>query len=349
MLHPFLFFFFFFNDTATTEIYTLSLHDALPISLGLESLDEFLVGGGADDPVELRPVVADEAHVLDGDVVDEPPFSALEHLRFDRYLGALLGDDLGAHNRVIAVDQFARILDLLAAVEVDLRDIGALEEIGEELHELLSFRRRPLLPVNAERPLGGLVDVEALLGDLPHGLALVGLLQRRIVQDLLDMVGVLLDLLGRRPGHRRRRPAEHDHDRREGRAPCPWHAPSASPSSKAYTDSTGSWPLLARKDVCPRRWHVLRTPVRGPKHQATRRRHHYAEYLVSSDHRIGGPAGPGRRTGAGRRRGQADGRPRQLQVVRAQDPGLEPGRQERAGGIAEDRGRRLHRPSYDGR
>src|SRR5687767_15628066 len=28
-----LFFFFFFNDTATTEIYTLSLHDALPIFL----------------------------------------------------------------------------------------------------------------------------------------------------------------------------------------------------------------------------------------------------------------------------------------------------------------------------
>src|SRR3989337_4055608 len=28
------FFFFFFNDTATTEIYTLSLHDALPISFG---------------------------------------------------------------------------------------------------------------------------------------------------------------------------------------------------------------------------------------------------------------------------------------------------------------------------
>src|ERR1039457_5234960 len=27
------FFFFFFNDTATTEIYTLSLHDALPISV----------------------------------------------------------------------------------------------------------------------------------------------------------------------------------------------------------------------------------------------------------------------------------------------------------------------------
>src|SRR5256886_8640813 len=31
-----MFIFFFFNDTATTEIYTLSLHDALPISCTLE-------------------------------------------------------------------------------------------------------------------------------------------------------------------------------------------------------------------------------------------------------------------------------------------------------------------------
>src|SRR5205809_7648195 len=31
LLSYFYFFFFFFNDTPTTEIYTLSLHDALPI------------------------------------------------------------------------------------------------------------------------------------------------------------------------------------------------------------------------------------------------------------------------------------------------------------------------------
>src|SRR5438445_5173448 len=30
--------FFFFNDTATTEIYTLSLHDALPIFLNVPSI-----------------------------------------------------------------------------------------------------------------------------------------------------------------------------------------------------------------------------------------------------------------------------------------------------------------------
>src|SRR6266496_6612984 len=32
LIASFAIFFFFFNDTATTEIYTLSLHDALPIS-----------------------------------------------------------------------------------------------------------------------------------------------------------------------------------------------------------------------------------------------------------------------------------------------------------------------------
>src|SRR3712207_9339312 len=32
--------FFFFNDTATTEIYTLSLHDALPILLTIEDPDD---------------------------------------------------------------------------------------------------------------------------------------------------------------------------------------------------------------------------------------------------------------------------------------------------------------------
>src|SRR2546422_11201663 len=44
---PMCFFLFFFNDTATTEIYTLSLHDALPISAGL-------IPTGSSDPFALR-------------------------------------------------------------------------------------------------------------------------------------------------------------------------------------------------------------------------------------------------------------------------------------------------------
>src|SRR5258705_13748943 len=39
-------FFFFFNDTATTEIYTLSLHDALPISIPRARLPD--VANGCD-------------------------------------------------------------------------------------------------------------------------------------------------------------------------------------------------------------------------------------------------------------------------------------------------------------
>src|SRR5258708_36158147 len=43
-LHPF-FLFFFFNDTATTEIYTLSLHDALPILSSAHGAGVSLVAG----------------------------------------------------------------------------------------------------------------------------------------------------------------------------------------------------------------------------------------------------------------------------------------------------------------
>src|ERR1051326_9551330 len=44
-------FFFFFNDTATTEIYTLSLHDALPISHHVLDL--------LPDAVEVEPEVVE--------------------------------------------------------------------------------------------------------------------------------------------------------------------------------------------------------------------------------------------------------------------------------------------------
>src|SRR2546430_4983343 len=41
-----IFFFFFFNDTATTEIYTLSLHDALPISMIVAAVIGAWLGAG---------------------------------------------------------------------------------------------------------------------------------------------------------------------------------------------------------------------------------------------------------------------------------------------------------------
>src|SRR3712207_9318628 len=57
--------FFFFNDTATTEIYTLSLHDALPISdvTAIQGTPTVLVNGvqyegSVDDPAAFAAFVA---------------------------------------------------------------------------------------------------------------------------------------------------------------------------------------------------------------------------------------------------------------------------------------------------
>src|SRR5437762_14107951 len=60
---PLSFFFFFFNDPATTEIYTLSLHDALPISRGAGRA----AGGAGDEfdgPPDVRARRADWCHPL---------------------------------------------------------------------------------------------------------------------------------------------------------------------------------------------------------------------------------------------------------------------------------------------
>src|SRR3712207_9455970 len=54
------FLFFFFNDTATTEIYTLSLHDALPISGFVPSSCFFHRRSGAYLPTT-RPIPAPNA------------------------------------------------------------------------------------------------------------------------------------------------------------------------------------------------------------------------------------------------------------------------------------------------
>src|SRR5690349_23981835 len=55
------FFFFFFNDTATTEIYTLSLHDALPICRhGFDRGSGARSGGGRHRPADRRPGRSEE-------------------------------------------------------------------------------------------------------------------------------------------------------------------------------------------------------------------------------------------------------------------------------------------------
>src|SRR4051812_49648606 len=52
--------FFFFNDTATTEIYTLSLHDALPISRRARSPPPAPVAGPPPGAPRRRPARSEE-------------------------------------------------------------------------------------------------------------------------------------------------------------------------------------------------------------------------------------------------------------------------------------------------
>src|SRR5437764_10926430 len=56
-----LFFFFFFNDPATTEIYTLSLHDALPISNVADAMN-----GAVGDVAGERAIVTETFVVAPG-------------------------------------------------------------------------------------------------------------------------------------------------------------------------------------------------------------------------------------------------------------------------------------------
>src|SRR5215217_7227756 len=73
-------FFFFFNDTATTEIYTLSLHDALPICDGAVALFSLCKDGrkererGRHERCRANPLEkagADEDPRLPGEPTDE--------------------------------------------------------------------------------------------------------------------------------------------------------------------------------------------------------------------------------------------------------------------------------------
>src|SRR2546425_7716705 len=71
--------FFFFNDTATTEIYTLSLHDALPISANLDGVLPALIGGVERSGLEVGHGAGCTPHIV---VRSEEHTSELQSLAY---------------------------------------------------------------------------------------------------------------------------------------------------------------------------------------------------------------------------------------------------------------------------
>src|SRR3712207_7782687 len=82
---------FFFNDTATTEIYTLSLHDALPIFMRTDPFREFdrltqqVFGNGTTSRPSFMPMDAwreGEVFVLEFDLRSEEHTSELQSRQY---------------------------------------------------------------------------------------------------------------------------------------------------------------------------------------------------------------------------------------------------------------------------
>src|SRR6266567_7349714 len=124
----FFFFFFFFNDTATTEIYTLSLHDALPITDGEPHIvrDDFGAPGPGQPSIAAagRPLLC-LAHVTDlqlADVQSPTRFEFLNRHFADRRYAEIVPvqrpqEALTAH----AVDATLRTLNTVASPVTGVR------------------------------------------------------------------------------------------------------------------------------------------------------------------------------------------------------------------------------------
>src|SRR3712207_8984601 len=103
--------FFFFNDTATTEIYTLSLHDALPIWLA-----------HVQDPLPARS--ADQER---GEGVADAPLSEEEQQRRRRAIAELMRSE--EHTSELQSRQY-----LVCRLLLEKKQKSRIRHIGPESH-----------------------------------------------------------------------------------------------------------------------------------------------------------------------------------------------------------------------
>src|SRR5256886_11904833 len=125
--------FFFFNDTATTEIYTLSLHDALPILR--DQVRRLLEGWTLADPnpgaygaalQRMARAAPDRAVTPEGEHATEPDRIVAMALEVDTVNAHVLA----AADRVVQEGRLGQLLDALAEVS---ESPGAAREVWARL------------------------------------------------------------------------------------------------------------------------------------------------------------------------------------------------------------------------
>src|SRR5258708_38022494 len=168
MLAKLRFLLFFFNDTATTEIYTLSLHDALPIFADLLHRKNL--------PREIRDVAEVQHLRLRPDRADQS-IREIVHRQGRHRKGDLPdGDPFAPHALVPRVQHPPVVLvrrdDFVARLEIDpeLRDLQRLARVPRDRHLLgaaAEFRREPAAD-----------GLDVRLEDRPH------VIDRRLVGDI---------------------------------------------------------------------------------------------------------------------------------------------------------------------
>src|SRR5215211_6850359 len=154
----FFFFFFFFNDTATTEIYTLSLHDALPISSVLEVPTD-----AGDVYFKAVPPLFGHEPKLTAELGRRHPGRVTSVLAVDVERHWLLMDDLGGTELGDVSDPAAWENALRSYAELQLAWVGDADRLIE-----LGCRDRRLDALAAEiEP----TLADPLLTELPRGLS----------------------------------------------------------------------------------------------------------------------------------------------------------------------------------
>src|SRR5256885_10326688 len=127
-------FFFFFNDTATTEIYTLSLHDALPI-LVAEQVPQTDKG---HDPEECAQAIVEQ----------EPPDAHAEQPGESRRDGAQSRNELGADERPHPVSAEKGLCSTYARVRFK-------RDAAEQVQDMPAAIASQVVPDEIPRQAGG--------------------------------------------------------------------------------------------------------------------------------------------------------------------------------------------------